>query len=218
MAKSKSGFLKIGLLGVAIYLLTKKPTDTIKGIGAINTMGCSLFGDGSDINNLDELRKKFYKLSKIHHPDAGGTTAAFQQLQKEYEILRYRSYTTNAYTKEQVDIEVEIDAVLNAIYEQIMFIPGITIEVVGKWLWVSGNTYPVKNEIKAAGLKFASAKKMWYFAGSEHHGKGKTMDMENIRKKYGSQVLATKGSYLNGTTDLLSLFERLKFLLLKRKK
>lgn len=191
----------------------------VNGIAGINTKGTYFFGGGDDIDNLDDLRKKFYKLSKKYHPDAGGTNEDFQQLQNEYETLKYRIYNNSGFTKEQVDVEVEIDGVLNEIYQTIMNIPGITIEVVGKWLWISGNTYPVKDQLKAAGLKFASTKKMWYFAGTEYKGKGATLAIDDIRKKYGSQVLQTgKRHYLSGHDDLVHLFERLKFLLVRRKK
>ncbi len=190
----------------------------VSGIGSVNTMGTFYFGNGEDINSLDDLRKKFYKLSKKYHPDAGGSTSEFQQLQQEYETLKYRVYTNNNFTKEEVDTEVELDKVLNAIYHQIMNIPGIVIEVAGKWLWIGGNTYPVKDQLKAAGLKFASTKKMWYFAGTEYRGKGETMEMDNIRKKYGSQILKSNAHYLSGTGDnLVMLLERIKFLLHVRK-
>lgn len=190
----------------------------VSGVGGIDTKGTTFFGNGDDINDLDQLRKKFYKLSKKYHPDAGGTDADFQQLQNEYETLQYRLFNKEGYTKEQVDVEQMLDATLNAVYLEIMNIPGIVIEVVGKWLWISGNTYPVKDQIKAAGLKFASQKKMWYFAGTEHAGKGKPLDMDEIRAKYGSQKLTSKTrQFISGTANISALLEKLKFLLSKRK-
>lgn len=38
----------------------------------------------------------------------------------------------------------------------------IEIELVGSWIWVSGNTYPVKEQLKEAGIFWAGKKKKWY--------------------------------------------------------
>ena len=219
MPKKDDGFLLIALLGAGYYLLSKRKV-TVSGISGVNTMGTIFFGNGDDLETLDDLRKKFYKLSKKYHPDAGGTTSDFQQLQTEYEKLKYRMYTGQKYTKEEVDVETELDAILTQIYHAIMHLPGIEIEVVGKWLWIGGNTYPVKTELKQAGLKFASTKKMWYFAGTEYRGKGETLNIENIRNKYGSVKLKTGGqNFLAGPADdLVLLIEKMKFLLTRRKK
>lgn len=221
MSRGKdNNILMIGLLGAGLYFLTRNPPP-VRGISGLDTTGCYYFRDGDDINNADELRKKFYKLSKKWHPDTGGSTEDFQKLQNEYEKLKYRLYTGQKYTKEEVDIETELDEALTAVYHSIMHLPGITIEVAGKWLWIGGMTYPVKTELKEAGLKFASQKKMWYFAGTEHRGKGKPMEMDSIRNKYGSTQLRTGGrnSLLSGPgEDLVLLIEKIKFLLTRRKK
>ena len=71
-------------------------------------------------------------------------------------------------------------------------IPGITVEICGKWLWVSGDTKPVKDQIKAAGLRFSGSKKMWYWRpatenGARHYRGNKSMGY--IRGKYGSRAL-----------------------------
>lgn len=42
-----------------------------------------------------ELTKEFRRLSKIHHPDVGGTKEAFQALQNEYEQLEKVVGVTN---------------------------------------------------------------------------------------------------------------------------
>lgn len=214
-AKKNDSVLLVGLLGLGLYLISQR-RPAVSGIGAISLNGCKYFTGA--IETADELRKQFYKLSKKLHPDTGGNTQDFQQLQNEYETLKYRVFTDNNYSKEEVDIENELDGVMNAIHQSIMHLEGIVIEVVGKWLWISGNTFAVKNELKAAGLKFASAKKMWYFAGTKHQGKPIAMD--DIRKKYGSTILKTSNRpALSGTPkDLVFLIEKLKFLLTKRKK
>ena len=47
--------------------------------------------------------------------------------------------------------------------EKIIFIPKIFIEICGSWLWVTGETKPVKTILSQAGLYWAANKKAWYF-------------------------------------------------------
>ena len=78
--------------------------------------------------------------------------------------------------------------VITQIAKQIYNIPGIKLEVCGSWLWVSGNTKPNASELKAAGLKYASKKQMWFYAGKPAWTKFHK-DIDEIRSKYGSKQL-----------------------------
>ena len=53
----------------------------------------------SENSNLEELKAQYRNLSKQHHPDIGGDTAVFQQVNKEYkfalEIIRQKAYQQN---------------------------------------------------------------------------------------------------------------------------
>ena len=42
-------------------------------------------------------------------------------------------------------------------------LPGLQLDIRGTWLWVSGDTYPVKDAIKASGCRWASRKRMWFY-------------------------------------------------------
>ena len=68
----------------------------------------------------------------------------------------------------------------------------LIVELCGCWLWISGDTKPVKEELKAAGCRWSSSKKMWYWRHQEdgaHWSRGKKT-MSQIRMKYGSQTFA----------------------------
>lgn len=49
------------------------------------------------------------------------------------------------------------------------------------------NSYPVRKQLKAAGLFFASKKVAWYFRGEEFKTKGGNKTLDEIRAKYGSE-------------------------------
>lgn len=68
---------------------------------------------------------------------------------------------------------------------------GITVEVCGTWLWVTGNTKVNKEALKACGFRYAAKKKSWYKApeGTKHFKGKKTWTMAQIRDAYGSHVV-----------------------------
>lgn len=156
------------------------------------TLG-SLF-DTSIINDIDSLKKEYFKLAKKYHPDAGGTTAQFQQLQAEYEKLLKNLLNGSTLNKEQQNNEMELDAALREVLNQIIPIPGINIELIGKWLWVTGNTYPVRKELQKAGLIFFKKEGVpyWVYKGVESAGRGK-MTIEEIKQRYGTKKVNTGG-------------------------
>jgi hypothetical protein len=76
------------------------------------------------------------------------------------------------------------------VLEKIMHLAGITIELIGRWLWISGNTIAYKAELKSAGFWWAPKKQMWYFRPEGmKSNKHDPLDINAIRNKYGSDVI-----------------------------
>ncbi|EGO8243041.1 TPA: molecular chaperone DnaJ, partial [Enterococcus faecalis] len=66
----------------------------------------------------------------------------------------------------------------------------VSIEVIGAFLWVSGNTKPYKEELKALNMKWSNNKKSWYLAPDGYKKRSKKKyNMSDIRNMYGSQVV-----------------------------
>lgn len=152
------------------------------------------FFDNSTIKSLDDLKKQYFKLAKVYHPDAGGTTAQFQELQSEYERLFNTILRNGTLNNEEQNNEREIDEHLRAAMDAIVHLPNINIELVGKWIWVSGTTFPVKDALKTAGFTFIkkAGEPFWVFKGVESKSRG-DLSLEEIRAKYGSKTYTTKG-------------------------
>lgn len=153
-----------------------------------------------------DLKAKFKELLKIHHPDNGGDVKVMQQINEEYarliKVLPDDLKQTNKgkeNKKKQADTSALSEA-LKAALAKVSSIEGLIVEVCGLWIWVSGNTYPVKDILKNAGYKFSGKKKMWYFheetESNYRHWHKKETDMETIRSKYGSNVVHTKAACL----------------------
>ena len=90
-----------------------------------------------------------------------------------------------------------MDAVSEAIraaIEAIITLPGLGIEICGLWVWVDGQTRPVKEQLKAAGYRWAAKKEKWYYAGVPAGGRGR-YSMDDIRNRYGSRNVASRAPY-----------------------
>ncbi|PEV89704.1 molecular chaperone DnaJ, partial [Bacillus cereus] len=95
------------------------------------------------VTTLEELKKQYKKLAKKHHPDCGGKHEDFIALKKEYDRL-FEQLHSNSGTQNN-------GAYQNIIDELIKY--DIEIEIIGTWIWVTGNTYSLKTELKELGFK-----------------------------------------------------------------
>ncbi|MDB5158715.1 MAG: hypothetical protein JWR50_3422 [Mucilaginibacter sp.] len=143
-----------------------------------------------DCRTLEEVKAKYKQLAKQYHPDLGGDTATMQQVNTEYAYATAKAVKGANMTDEQAENEIlSSEAYRNAI-EQVIHLEGITIELLGVWLWVTGSTYPVRATLKAAGFMFAPKKLAWYFRTAEYKvSKGGKKSLDEIRDKYGSEVI-----------------------------
>ena len=143
---------------------------------------------------LDEAKKEFYRLAKIHHPDRGGATATMQEILKQFENFKPKS---EKFQGEQAAWTGGESASYAAIVSALINIPEIVVEIIGSFVWVSGNTKPHKDAIKAVpvGEAYKSAmwhskKTMWYFAPKGYRKySGGEMSIDEIRAAYGSTVV-----------------------------
>lgn len=183
-----------------------------------NFQTLSGFFDTSIIKELDDLKKQYFKLAKKYHPDAGGTTIQFQELSAEYEKLLNNLLRGSSLNKEQQENEIVIDQTIREIINQLINIEGINVELVGKWLWISGNTYPVRSALKSAGLIFIKKNNQpfWVYKGTESRGKG-NMELEEIKRKYGSTKIDIPSTKKIGTIPAVNKL-KLKRSILKLKR
>ena len=175
------------------------------------------FFDVKGLTDIDSLKKSYFKLAKVYHPDAGGTKEQFQKLQKEYEGLFKTIMSGSNLSANDIANEIELDENLRSAVDAIIGIPQLNVELIGKWIWVSGNTYPIRNELKNAGFMFAPVKKMWYYKGIESAGRGK-LTIDEIRKKYGSQAIQKEAmKKIQGIGEYISPAKKKKFYLSLKK-
>ena len=135
------------------------------------------------IEGINEAKKIYKQLAKKLHPDVGGSDELFKMLNSIYtNILENGIYFSN---------EFEFDLEIEKIISQILHYENILIEVVGSWVWVSGDTREIKEKLKELNFKWASKKKLWFYGEMKGRNPNEK-SMEDIKSKYGFETVKTK--------------------------
>lgn len=149
----------------------------------------------TNVNSLDELKKEYRRLVLKHHPDCGGDTETMKQINIEYEQMHEQLKHAWNTTHDAEHQCTEAPEEFRDIIEALLKMDGVAVELCGCWLWLSGNTYAYKDQLKALGCSWASKKKMWSWHHKEDGSRfyrGKR-SMSEIRSKYGSQLFTADG-------------------------
>jgi hypothetical protein len=146
----------------------------------------------NNCRTIDEVKAMYKQLAKQYHPDCGGDTATMQAINAEYAYACAKVLKGENLSQEDTDEQIRMSEEYRAVIEQIMPLTGIVIEVVGNWIWVTGATYPVRKELKEAGLFFASKKQAWYYRAEEFKTTGSKKSLDEIRAKYGSETVNSR--------------------------
>ena len=78
---------------------------------------------------------------------------------------------------------------------RLVILAGINIEICGSWVWVTGNTYPNREALKAAGLRYSKGKAAWYWKPEGSHSKARrNYSMDEIRQLHGSERIKTRSA------------------------
>ncbi|MBQ3512556.1 MAG: J domain-containing protein [Lachnospiraceae bacterium] len=155
----------------------------------------------NNVNTLEQLRKQYKELLKKHHPDNGGNVSDMQEINFEYDKLfkvlkdkhENNSADTNNTNFDKMKYDFEEDTKLREVLEKVIIYNDIVIEVIGNWIWISGNTYQYKEQLKEFGFKYAPKKQSWYFHTEAFRKKGRrALSMDEIRNYYGSTEVQTE--------------------------
>lgn len=121
-----------------------------------------------NITTAEELKKRFHELVKELHPDNGGDVEAFKEMKSQFDkIAHSETWNTHktadgkTYTKENATTPEQFTEII----EKLRALENITIEILGSWVWVTGDTRAYKDILKGLGFLYSSKKTAWYFNG-----------------------------------------------------
>lgn len=134
------------------------------------------------IKDLESAKKQYKKLAMKYHPDRGGDEEIMKAINNEYEILVEKLSADDKQSQSAMIYKDILDKIINL---------DVKIEIIGTWIWVSGDTYKYRKELKETGFYWASKKKKWYYREdnekcSYSHG---SVPFWKIKAKYGSSII-----------------------------
>lgn len=143
----------------------------------------------ANVNSMEELKKRYRQLAFQYHPDRGGDEKAMKAINEEYAALSKKIAANSECGNNNSDAAFVDDGFREILYKLIV-LDGLSIEICGSWIWISGETKKWRKELKEAGCFWASKKLMWYWRPESAKRRSTGMkDMEYIRNVYGSQIV-----------------------------
>ena len=144
-------------------------------------------------STVGAIRSLYHKLAMQWHPDRGGDNETMKQINLAYEkALEQRDGEVSKGFDGQPH-EYHYNAawereVMQKVLELLSLrLDGIEVEMIGTWVWVSGDTKPVKDALKAHGLRWHSKRLMWYWHRPTYRHTYSDVDTDTLRWMYGSK-------------------------------
>lgn len=142
-----------------------------------------------------DAKSLYHKLCRQYHPDISGadTTSIMQEINAEFEAVfdrlptsehkqaesEARTASGNATTKQTAQRFMKI-------IERLIHCEGLKIEIVGSWIWLSGDTFKYLRCIKQMGFLYSAKHKKYYLSdGDTVTRRGSRYSFQQICDKYG---------------------------------
>jgi len=84
---------------------------------------------------------------------------------------------------------------LMAVLKKVVLLPGLAIEVCGCWIWVTGNTFPNRQALGAAGFSWSKRHARWYWGAVAPIG-NKRMTYPEIQQNFGVMHVDSNGNLI----------------------
>lgn len=168
-----------------------------------NTMKKSYF---AGLETPAEINRVYKTLSAVFHPDNGGDLETMQELNRQRsaalaaleqgevvpaEVAELPASTL--YLPEKSETSTNLVQALKDLIDKAQQIPGVHLELCGSWLWATGETRPVKDDLKALGFRWSQNKAAWYWRdpATPYRRRGRRKySMDEIRDRHGSMAIA----------------------------
>lgn len=156
------------------------------------------------IETAEDLKKAYRKAAVKNHPDNGGDAATMAQINEEYTRLwdlvkdTHKTQEGKTYTRTGDKATKEAPQDFINLIDQLLKLHGITIEIIGAFVWITGDTKSNKDALKALNFRWHSKKSAWYLAPDWYHKTNKRQyTLDEVRNMYGVQYSAQSA----GTND-----------------
>lgn len=140
---------------------------------------------------VPNIKAEYRDLAFKHHPDRGGDVCIMQAINAQYHEALQRCNGERSEAANGKEHRYSYDAdIEQAVMDKIMFLvaahlPGVNIALIGTWLWVTGDTKPHKELLKANGLKWHPTRSCWYFTATPNRYRPSRLGLSGLAMRYG---------------------------------
>ncbi len=142
-----------------------------------------------NVKTIQELKKQYRDLVMQYHPDLNkeDTTKIMQEINAEYNNLfsKVKNLFTNKdgkiYEKENTESVNNFKNIIN----KLVTFKDCKIEIIGNWIWVSGETKNYKEILKSLKFNWINNKKAWAYHQEKYFKKTKKVyTLEDLRNSF----------------------------------
>ena len=140
---------------------------------------------------LEELKKQYRKLALSNHPDRCGDVDVMKSINAEYDELFailedvQRMKAGENYTSRRNSAETAEH--FKDLINELMRMEDIIIEIIGCFVWVTGNTKEYKEKLKEMNFQWHSKKLAWFLKPEDYCIKNtREYGIDEIRAMYGT--------------------------------
>lgn len=145
----------------------------------------------------DGLKKAWRAACIKHHPDKGGNIEIMKLVNAAYDVLKNSETWWTGEQERTAKKTAPLTETMTKIIDELAHIAGLKIEIIGAWLWISGITYPHKDILKKAGMKFSGNKKAWYYHEDTYKkNNSKMFSLDQLRNMHGTECIQNKAGYM----------------------
>jgi hypothetical protein len=143
------------------------------------------------LETVEDIKAHYRRLAMQHHPDRpGGDTAKMQDINEQYHAALKACHGQTSHDTEgkehtyRYNYDVE-QAVIDKLYEILRIKMDAKVFLIGTWIWIQGDTKPVKDQLKEIGCLWHGKRQMWYWRQQQYRSKYSGADMGTLAWRYG---------------------------------
>ncbi|EIX1897415.1 DnaJ domain-containing protein [Escherichia coli] len=148
----------------------------------------NVFGLSGELTEKD-IKAAYRKAALKYHPDRNPLGAELMKaVNAAFDVLMANIDKINQFQSTDEHARYNYGDDLEKVLNVLSGLPGLVFEVIGNWVWISGETITHKETLKEIGCKWAAKKKQWFYRPDEHksYWNREEHTIEEIRAKYGT--------------------------------
>lgn len=135
---------------------------------------------------IEEAKKEYRKLLKIHHPDVGGNEETCKEIIKQFNRFSEKTIET-AFEELKYSSSYDINDFKDILNQIISY--NCEIEIIGFWIYCR-KSFHIRKKLADLGFWFSSKHKAWIYNGEGKKLRATRKSIEDIRSKYGSRMVS----------------------------